>query len=85
MSDREILDKYVDLDKSSLSDLEKIQVMDMLYKYKEAFSSRDEIGTCPNIEVKIRLQINHHSFLDHIMLRKKIKIYWTGTRKDCVI
>ena len=27
--------------------------MDMLYKYKEAFSFRDEIGICPNIEVGI--------------------------------
>ena len=27
--------------------------MDMLYKYEEAFSLRDEIGTCPNIEVGI--------------------------------
>ena len=27
--------------------------MEMLYKYKEAFSLRDEIGTCPNIEVEI--------------------------------
>ena len=26
--------------------------MDMLYKYKEAFSLRDEICTCPNIEVE---------------------------------
>ena len=25
----------------------------MLYKYKEAFSLRDEISTCPNIEVEI--------------------------------
>ena len=25
----------------------------MLYKYKEAFSLRDDIGTCPNIEVEI--------------------------------
>ena len=25
----------------------------MLYKYKEAFSFRDEIGTCLNIEVEI--------------------------------
>ena len=25
----------------------------MLYKYKEAFSLRDEICTCPNIEVGI--------------------------------
>ena len=27
--------------------------MDILYRYKEAFSLRDEIGTCPNIEVEI--------------------------------
>ena len=27
--------------------------MDMLYRYKEAFSLRDEIETCPNIEVEI--------------------------------
>ena len=27
--------------------------MDMLYKYKDAFSLKDKIGTCPNIEVEI--------------------------------
>ena len=27
--------------------------MDRLFKYREAFSLRDEIGTCPNIEVEI--------------------------------
>ena len=27
--------------------------MDILYKYKEAFSLRDEIGTCYNIDVVI--------------------------------
>ena len=27
--------------------------MDMLYKYKGAFSFRDKIGTCPNTEVEI--------------------------------
>ena len=32
---------------------EKKEVMDMLYKYKEAFSLTDNIGTCPNIEVEI--------------------------------
>ena len=46
MSDWEILDKYVHLDS------EKKQVFDMLYTYKDAFSLRDEIGTCPNIEVE---------------------------------
>ena len=41
MSAKEILDTYVDLDKSCLTDEEKKQVMDMLYKYKDAFSLRD--------------------------------------------
>ena len=27
--------------------------MDMLYKYKDTFSLRDEISTCPKIEVEI--------------------------------
>ena len=36
-----------------LTEKEKKEVMDMLYKYKEAFSLRDEIDTCPNIEVGI--------------------------------
>ena len=53
VSDREILDKYVDLDKSCLSDSEKKQVMHMLYRYKDTFSLRDEIGMCLNKEVEI--------------------------------
>ena len=53
MSDRGILGRYVDLEKFCLTDKEKNQVMDMLYKHKEVFSLRDEIGTCPNIEVEI--------------------------------
>ena len=53
MTDREILEKYIDLEASCLNKEEKLKVMDMLYKYKEAFILRDEIGTCPNIEVEI--------------------------------
>ena len=46
MRDREILEKYIDLEKLCLMDKQKKDVMDMVYKYKEAFSLRDEIGTC---------------------------------------
>ena len=53
MMDKEMLDKYIDLDKSCLIEKEKREVMEMLYKYKEAFSLRDEICMCPNIEVEI--------------------------------
>ena len=45
----------------------------MLYKYKEAFSLRDEIGTCPNIEVGIDMMDKSPFLLDHIMLGKKIR------------
>ena len=31
----------------------KKQAMDMVYKYKDTFSLRDEIGACLNIEVEI--------------------------------
>ena len=53
MTDQEILDKYIDLDSSCLTEEEKEEVMEILYKYKEAFSLRDDIGTCLNIEVEI--------------------------------
>ena len=52
MTDREILDKYIDLDSSCLTKEEKKEVMEMLYKYKETFNLRDEIGTYPNTEVE---------------------------------
>ena len=52
MTDLEILDKYRDLDSSCLTKEEKKEVMEIFYRYKEAF--RDEIGTCPNIEAEIR-------------------------------
>ena len=65
MADREILEIYLDLEKSCLTDKEKKEVMDMLNKYKDVFSLKDEIGICPNIEVEIDLMDNHHSLSDH--------------------
>ena len=53
MTDQEILNTSIDLESSCLTKEQKKEVMEMLYKYKEAFNLRDEIGTCPNIEVEI--------------------------------
>ena len=53
MTDREILDKYMNLDNSYLTKIEKEQVRDLLYQYKDAFSLKDEIELCPNIEIEI--------------------------------
>ena len=56
MTDREILDKYINLDNSCLTKVEKEKVRDLLYQYKDAFSLRDEIGLCPNIEIEIDMK-----------------------------
>ena len=53
MTDKEILDKYKDLENSCLTESEKMQVRDIIYEYKDVFSLRDETGTCPNIEIDI--------------------------------
>ena len=75
MSDEEILRKYINLDNTCLSRKEKEEVMDMWYQYKNAFSLRDEIGMCPNIEVGIEVMDKSPFLLDHIMLEKIKKLY----------
>ena len=73
MADKEILEKYVNLDNSCLNKEEKIKVMDILFKYKEAFSLRDEIGTCPTIEVEIDVTDKSHFFIRPYHVREKIR------------
>ena len=63
MTDKEILDKYINLKDSCLDEKERKQVMEMLYEYKDIFSLRDEIGTCPNIEVNIEVTDNSPFFI----------------------
>ena len=81
MTDREILDKYVNLDNSCLTKVEKEQVRDLLYQYKDAFSLRDEIGLCPNIEIEIDVTDKSPFFIrpfhanedDNVILDKEMR------------
>ena len=91
MTDREILDKYVNLDNSCLTKVEKMQVRDLLYKYKDAFSLRDEIGLCPNIKIEIDITDKSPFFIrpfhandeDKIILDKEMKqLCYLGTLKE---
>ena len=45
----------IDLSNSALSRKEKAKLMKMLIKYREAFSLRDEIRECPNLEADIKI------------------------------
>ena len=51
----------------------KMQVKDMIYKYKDAFSLRDEIGTCPNIEVDIDIMDSMPFFIRPYHVREEDK------------
>ena len=43
----------------------------LIYQYKDAFSLRNEIGLCPNIEIEIDITDKSPFLLDHFMLMKK--------------
>ena len=75
MTDKDILNKYIDLDKSCLSKEEMKEVMDLLYRYKEAFSLRDEICTCPNIEVEIGVTDKSPFFIKLYHVREEDKAF----------
>ena len=72
MTDRGILQKYINLDNTCLTKKEK-EVMDMLCKYKEAFRLRDEIGTCPNIAVGIDVTDKSPFFIRPYHVREEDK------------
>ena len=48
--------------------------MDMPYKYKDAFSLRDEIGTCLNTEVEIGVTYKSPVIIRLEIDKKKIKL-----------
>ena len=45
----------------------------MLFKYKEAFSLRDEVGTCPNIELEIEVTDKSPFFIRPYHMREEDK------------
>ena len=85
MTDKEILDKYIDLDNSCLTELEKAEVRDMIYEYREAFSLRDEIGTCPNTEIDIDVTDRTPFFIRLYHVKEDKRILDKGMRRLCYL
>ena len=74
MTDREILEKYIDVRDSCLDDSERKQVREMLYDYKDVFSLRDEIGMCLSIEVNIEVTDNSPFFIRPYHVKEEYRI-----------
>ena len=77
-------------EKSCLTEKEKKEVLEM-YKYKEAFSLRDEIDTCPDIEVEIDVKDKSPIFIipyhvkeeDKALIDKEMKHFcYLGVLKE---
>ena len=56
MTDEDILQLKVPLDKSVLTAGEKECLIKLMLENTPVFSIRDEIGTCPYFEVKLKLR-----------------------------
>ena len=56
LTDRQILENKIKLENSILNKEQQTEFLDMLVKKREAFSLRDEIGTCPYFEVRLQLR-----------------------------
>ena len=91
MTDKEILEKYIDLEGSCLTKWEKQKLRSLIYDYKDAFSLRDEIGMCPNIKVEIDVMDNSPFFIrpfhakeeDKAILDKEMKrLCYLGILKE---
>ena len=53
LTDEQILECTIDLSSSCLTNRDRSHLMRMIKRYKRAFSLRDEIGECPNIQLNI--------------------------------
>ena len=63
------------MDNSCINEEEKKEVVNMLLNYKEAFSLRDEIGTCPNNEVEIDVTDKLPFFIRPCHVREEDKAF----------
>ena len=86
MTDREILDKYIGMESSCLTKQEKQKLRNLIYEYKDVFSLRDEIGTCPNIKVEIDVTDSSPFFIRPFYAREEDKVILDkGMKRLCYL
>ena len=74
----------IDLSNSALSRKEKAKLMKMLIKYRDAFSLRDEIGECPNLEADIKVIDESPFFVRPFPISKSDKPFMDSQMKRLV-
>ena len=86
MRDRECLEEFIDLSDSDITETEKRNLYKLLYKYKKAFSLRDEIGLCQSMEVELKLKDETPFFIRPFPINESDKdIVDKEMRKGCLL
>ena len=73
MTDKEILQMKLNLKDSILNEKEKEEFLTKVEQFTEVFSLRDEIGTCPFIEVHLKLKDETPFFVRPYPMREEQK------------
>ena len=86
MSDKEILERTIDFSEVCTTEKQKQALYKILLKYREAFSLRDEIGLCPNMEVKLELKDKTPFYIRPFPIKEEEKIIVDREmRKGCLL
>ena len=86
MTDKEILESTIDLSEACITEKQKQALYKILLKYREAFSLRDEIGLCPNMEVKLELKDKTPFYIRPFPIKEEEKIIVDREmRKACLL
>ena len=73
LTNRQILEDKIKLQDSILNDKEKEKFLDLLETKRDAFSLRNEIGTCPYFEVCLQLRDETPFFVQPYPIREEQK------------
>ena len=73
MTDKEILQMKLNLKDSILEGKGKEEFLDKVEQFTDVFSLRDEIGTCPFIEVHLKLKDETPFFVRPYLMREEKK------------
>ena len=86
LTDQQIIERYVNLADADLTAKEKRTLIKVIMKHKKAFSLRDEIGTCPNMEVELELKDTKPFFIRPFPIKEGEKdLIDKEMRKGCLL
>ena len=86
MTDKELLQSTIDLSEACITEKQKQALYKILLKYREALSLMDEIGLCPNMEVKLEFKDKTPFYIIPFPTKEKEKIIVDREmRKGCLV